>query len=108
MKIAKFVEILKLFEVYQNCLSLEQFRVLSSFLEQGFEPTEIAENSSISRQAVNKTLNTAIKKHENLENKLKFLQFRENFSNSLDKIAKLVENGNTKQALLEIQVLKES
>jgi predicted DNA-binding protein YlxM (UPF0122 family) len=107
MEIEKFAEILKLFETYQNLLSDEQFNVLSSYLEEGLMNSEIAENNSISRQAVGKTFKTAVSKLENLETALGIVKFRETLTKSLDKISDFLENGNTKQALLEISKLKE-
>ena len=69
--------------------------------------SEIAENNAVSRQAVSKTLKTAIAKLESLENAVKFVEFKANLRKSLDKIEIFLQNEDTKQAVLEISKLKE-
>lgn len=107
MEMDKFVEILKLFETYQNLLSEEQFNVLSSYLEEGLMNSEIAENNAVSRQAVGKTFKSAVAKLENFETALGFVRFKETLTKSLSIITEALEKGDKKKALAEISKLKE-
>lgn len=79
MEIEEKIKLNRLFDIYKNLLSEGQREVMDEYLSFDFTISEIAENLSISRQAVLDSITKAEKKLKNLEEKL-------SFSERLDKL----------------------
>lgn len=67
-----------LFDAYGPLLSCGQKQVLEDYLNENLTATEISENNGISRQAVKDSIDKALKKLENFENKLHMVKKLEN------------------------------
>lgn len=84
MEIEEKIKLNRLFDIYKNLLSEGQREVMDEYLSFDFTISEIAENLSISRQAVLDSITKAEKKLKNLEEKL-------SFSERLDKLEREIE-----------------
>lgn len=90
MKIEEKIKLNRLFDIYKNLLSEGQREVMDEYLSFDFTISEIAENLSISRQAVLDSITKAEKKLKNLEEKL-------SFSERLDKLEREIEKLKNKR-----------
>ncbi len=90
MEIEEKIKLNRLFDIYKNLLSEGQREVMDEYLSFDFTISEIAENLSISRQAVLDSITKAEKKLKNLEEKL-------SFSERLDKLEREIEKLKNKR-----------
>lgn len=90
MEIEEKIKLNRLFDIYKNLLSEGQREVMDEYLSFDFTISEIAENLSISRQAVLDSVTKAEKKLKNLEEKL-------SFSERLDKLEREIEKLKNKR-----------
>lgn len=90
MEIEEKIKLNRLFDIYKNLLSEGQREVMDEYLSFDFTISEIAENLSISRQAVLDSITKAEKKLKNLEEKL-------SFSERLDKLEREIEKIKNKR-----------
>ena len=90
MEIEEKIKLNRLFDIYKNLLSEGQREVMDEYLSFDFTISEIAENLSISRQAVLDSITKAEKKLKNLEEKL-------SFSERLDKLEREIEKLENKR-----------
>ena len=74
MKLIKDEYLAKLFDLYKNMLSDTQKNFMIDFIDNDLTISEIAENSEISRQAVNDAIKKGIAKMKKLEKTLGFLE----------------------------------
>lgn len=84
MEIEKNIRLSKLFDAYGAILSQSQQDALGDFLLYDLTGSEIAENKNISRQAVKDSIKKAIKKLEELEGKLHFVEKVEMLTNEIE------------------------
>ncbi len=84
MEIEKNIRLSKLFDAYGAILSQSQQDALGDFLLYDLTGSEIAENKNISRQAVKDSIKKAIKKLEELEGKLHFVEKVETLTNEIE------------------------
>ena len=90
MEIEEKIKLNRLFDIYKNLLSEGQREVMDEYLSFDFTISEIAENLSISRQAVLDSITKEEKKLKNLEEKL-------SFSERLDKLEREIEKLKNKR-----------
>ena len=90
MQIEEKIKLNRLFDIYKNLLSEGQREVMDEYLSFDFTISEIAENLSISRQAVLDSITKAEKKLKNLEEKL-------SLSERLDKLEREIEKLKNKR-----------
>lgn len=90
MEIEEKIKLNRLFDIYKNLLSEGQREVMDEYLSFDFTISEIAENLSISRQAVLDSITKAEKKLKNLEEML-------SFSERLDKLEREIEKLKNKR-----------
>lgn len=90
MEFEEKIKLNRLFDIYKNLLSEGQREVMDEYLSFDFTISEIAENLSISRQAVLDSITKAEKKLKNLEEKL-------SFSERLDKLEREIEKLKNKR-----------
>lgn len=74
MKIEENIRLCRLFDLYSSLLSQSQQDIMNDYLLFNLTNSEIAENRGVSRQAVKDAISKSIKKLEDYENKLRFLQ----------------------------------
>ena len=74
MKLIKDEYLAKLFDLYKNMLSDTQKNFMIDFIDNDLTISEIAENSEISRQAVNDAIKKGIAKMKKLEKTIGFLE----------------------------------
>lgn len=89
MSLEKNIELAKLFDVYGELLSKNQYDIMDDFLNNDLTLSEVAENRQISRQAVKDVVSKVEKKLQSYEEKLKFC---EKINELERKIKKLEEN----------------
>ncbi len=92
MEIEKNIKLGKLFDAYGAILSQSQQDVLGEYLYYDLTGSEIAENKNISRQAVKDSLKKAIKKLEELEGRLHFVEKVETLTNEIEALRRQKEN----------------
>ncbi len=92
MEIEKNIKLGKLFDAYGAILSQSQQDVLGEYLYYDLTGSEIAENKNISRQAVKDSLKKAIKKLEELEGRLHFVEKVEALTNEIEALRRQKEN----------------
>jgi hypothetical protein len=92
MEIEKNIKLGKLFDAYGAILSQSQQDVLGEYLYYDLTGSEIAENKKISRQAVKDSLKKAIKKLEELEGRLHFVEKVETLTNEIEALRRQKEN----------------
>ena len=90
MEFEEKIKLNRLFDIYKNLLSEGQREVMDEYLSFDFTISEIAENLSISRQAVLDSITKAEKKLKNLEEKL-------SFNERLDKLEREIEKLKNKR-----------
>ncbi len=74
MKVEEKNTLIKLFDAYGSLLSEGQTEVMAYYINFDFTVSEIAENLGVSRQAVKDSVNKAVKKLYEYEEKLAFVQ----------------------------------
>ena len=90
MEIEEKIKLNRLFDIYKNLLSEGQREIMDEYISYDFTISEIAENLSISRQAVLDSITRAEKKLKSLEEKL-------SFSERLDKLEREIEKLKNKR-----------
>ena len=90
MKVEENIYLAKLFDAYGALLSEGQQKIMSHYLNDDYTITEIAENLSVSRQAIMDSISKADKKLRSYEEKLQFVKKIDNLSE---------ENKNLKEKL---------
>lgn len=86
MKIEEKIKLNRLFDIYKNLLSEGQREIMDEYISYDFTISEIAENLSISRQAVLDSITKAEKKLKNLEEKLSFSQRLDKLEREIEKL----------------------
>jgi len=102
-KLEKTIYYAKLFSVYKDLLSLTQKEIINDYYFLDLSFSEIAENRSISRSAVEDAISKGNKKLEELESKLKFVEKMQNIQQKLDI---LQEKSLNMQEIEEIENIK--
>ena len=74
-----------LFDIYESLLNDREKEIFSSYYEDDLSLSEIADNLSVTRNAVHKTIKTVEEKLQNYEDKLHIYDKKEN-------IIKLIED----------------
>lgn len=74
MKLEENVRLARLYDLYKNLLSPSQREIMDAYLNFNLTTSEIAENRSTTRQAVNDAIEKAGRRLEEYENKLGFLE----------------------------------
>lgn len=98
MELGKTIKLGLLLDVYGSLLTNKKAEMLSMYVNENMSYQEIADVLGISKPAVLDSLRVAQKKLEDLEEKLRVLEFRQKLEN-------IVESNNVKQDL--ISLLKE-
>ena len=88
MQIEKNIKLAKLFDAYGAILSQSQKECMADYLFCDLGYSEIAENKNISRQAVKDSIEKAIAKLEELEEKLGLVERIESLTKELEKLTK--------------------
>ena len=76
---------IKLFDIYKNLLTEHNKLIFSYYFEEDLSLSEIADNESVSKAAISKTIKNTINKLESLEKSLKIYSERQ-------EIIKLIQN----------------
>ena len=76
---------IKLFDIYKNLLTEHNKLIFSYYFEEDLSLSEIADNESVSKAAISKTIKNTINKLESLEKNLKIYSERQ-------EIIKLIQN----------------
>lgn len=92
MRVEENIKLAKLYDAYGNLLSKGQQEILSSYLYDDFTVSEIAENLSISRQAVMDSVTKAEKKLYDFEEKLGLLKKIELLSEENEQLKKQIKS----------------
>ena len=98
--IDKKIEIIKLYDIYQDLLTEKQKQYLEAYYYDDLSITEISEDYEVSRNAVHDQVTRAVKKLTELENSLKIsdkttkrekIYTKIKSENNIDNIKKLIE-----------------
>lgn len=76
MELNKNIRICDLFDLYGSLLSKKQGQMINEHYYMDMSLSEIAQNLSISRQAVQDSINKSVLKLEDFESKLKMLEIK--------------------------------
>jgi len=74
MSLEKNIELARLFDIYGELLSKNQYDIMYDFLNNDLTLSEVAQNREISRQAVKDVVSKVEKKLESYEEKLGFCE----------------------------------
>jgi len=77
--------LISLFDIYQELLTETEKETFKNYYEEDLSLSEIAENRSISKSSVGKTLNSAETKLKDYEDKLNILKNKKKLQNLLTK-----------------------
>ncbi len=91
----------RLYETYRGLLTERQTRVMDQFLRLDYSPVEIAENLSVSRQAVHDTIKKTTAALEEFEQKLGCMRRSMVCEEFMVKVTKFAEETDN-QELMEI------
>ena len=86
MKIEEKLNLSKLFDAYSKLLTQGQQEILYDYLVLDITASEIAENKSISRQAVKDAIDKGSQKLEDLEDKLHFVAKLQTLESELNQL----------------------
>ena len=102
MDITKKVEIIALYEVYGNSLTLNQQQVIDFCVLQDLSLGEVSDLLNISRQAVKYTLDNATASMLKLERELNILHKLQNIKLKLTNLLKSTNDNEIKQQISNI------
>ena len=102
MDITKKVEIIALYEVYGNSLTLNQQQVIDFCVLQDLSLGEVSDLLNISRQAVKYTLDNATASMLKLEQELNILHKLQNIKLKLTNLLKSTNDNEIKQQISNI------
>ena len=88
MKVEEKNRLIKLFDAYGALLSDGQAEVMAYYINFDFTVSEIAENLGVSRQAVKDSVNKAVKKLYEYEEKLAFVEKTDQLSAQIENLQK--------------------
>ena len=91
-KIEKTIRYTKLFNLYGSLLSDAQKEILSDYFFADLSISEISENRSISRAAVEDALSKGTKKLDYYEENVKSLAKQENLRSKLEELARICDD----------------
>ena len=86
MDISSKLKLNELFDAYGKLLAEKQQEILNLYCFKDCGLTEIAENLSISRQAVHDAVSSAQKLLVDFENKVGFIKYKKDLRKNLDKL----------------------
>lgn len=108
MNIEKTIRINQLINVYGNLLNEKQLQVLQSYFYNDYSLSEIAENLSITRQAVSDLIKRVVKTLETYESKLNFVEKFNKVNKNINLLTKSTTDKQNLKILLDIKnVLEE-
>lgn len=89
------VYLINLYDIYKNLLSDKEQNIFEDYYCEDLSLSEIAENLSVTRNAIFKTIKTVEEKLNNYEEKLNFYNKKENIlkyldNNEVDKIREIL------------------
>ena len=102
-KLEKAVRYTKLFALYKSQLSTAQQEIINDYYCLDLSLSEIAENRSISRSAVDDALSKGCKKLDDLENDLHLLYKEENIKEKLSIMKKKALNAGEIKEIEDIE-----
>ncbi len=91
MKVEENLRLTKLYDAYGALLSIGQQEIMKSYLYDDLTVSEIAENLSVSRQAVKDSITKAEKKLDSFEQKLSIVEKLDNLEGENEKLRKELE-----------------
>ena len=92
-------EMIELFDAYGELLTKTQQDLFKEYYLYDLSLSEIAEDRSISRSAVNDTLKKAIAKLEETESKIKLVKTKKTLQKRVEKLEKAKTNEEKEEAL---------
>lgn len=101
-KIEKTIRYTKLFNLYSGLLSDTQKDILYDYFFLDLSISEISENKSISRAAVEDALSKGTKKLDSFENSVKSLEKSEKIRSKVEELSKLATNEEEKKIINEL------
>lgn len=101
-KIEKTLKYTKLFNLYGALLSDAQKAIFEDYYFADLSISEISENRSISRAAVEDALNKSVRKLDDYENKLKIMSRDANLRAKLIELLQIVDKNEEKELLQEV------
>lgn len=97
----------KLFDLYGNLLSLTQQKMIHLYYQLDLSLSEIAEQEEISRNAVFDALKKGIDSLKEYENKLHFLQKKEELTKKISNLKEKLDDKNYKIVIEEFKEVKD-
>ena len=88
MKVEEKNTLIKLFDAYGALLSEGQEEVMACYINLDFTVSEIAQNLGVSRQAVKDSVNKAVKKLYEYEEKLAFVEKTDKLNGQIETLQK--------------------
>ena len=101
-KIEKTIRYTKLFNLYSGLLSDAQKDILYDYFFLDLSISEISENKSISRAAVEDALSKGTKKLDSFERSVKSLEKSEKIRSKVEELSKLATNEEEKKIINEL------
>ena len=101
-KIEKTIRYTKLFNLYNGLLSSAQKEILSDYFFLDLSISEISENRSVSRAAVEDALTKGMKKLESIEETLKCLNKNEKIRAKVEELSQIVDDSEEKRLVKEL------
>lgn len=102
MSLEENLRIMSLIDTYGKLLTNKQFEIVSNYYFDNLTLSEIGDNYSISRQAVNDCINQSVKALETYEEKLQLITKNNAIINKLSRIADDSNNAELSERLAEI------
>ena len=100
----KSVKISMLLEVYKNVLTERQADIADLYYNQNLSLSEIADEFSVSRQAVRKSLLEAEKNLFGFEEKLKIYEKQELLAKKIDEILKVIDDDKIRAQIEQLKI----
>lgn len=94
MKVEEQFYYAKLFDAYKPLLTQSQCKVIEDYLNDDLTVSEIAENNSITRQAVKDMVNKSLKKLKVYESKLHVVEKIELLEKRIENLERQVKKGD--------------
>ncbi len=101
--IEKKIRIVKLFNLYGSLLSSAQFEIVNDYYLADLSLSEISENRSVSRSAIEDALKKAEAKLEGYEYKLHYLEKSSQISSKLDILAQKSTDLESQEIIKQIK-----
>ena len=101
-KIEKTIRYTKLFNLYNGLLSSAQKEILTDYFFLDLSISEVSENRSISRAAVEDALTKGMKKLESIEETLKCLNKNEKIRAKVEELSQIVDDSEEKRLVKEL------